>query len=87
MKNESVLLEKKLTPCKMVEVPNTEKNLQFRGIRIERETVKYNTVTTLIIENAPNLRTVILGEIPNLVQREPSCLSKSELISGHSIQW
>ena len=37
------------------------------------------TVITLISENAPNLRTVILGEFPNLVQREPSCLSNPNL--------
>ena len=39
-----------------------------------------NTVTTLIIENAPNLRTLIFGEIPNLFQREPSCLSNPNLL-------
>ena len=37
------------------------------------------TVTALIIENAPNLRTVIFGEIPNLFQREPSWLRNPNL--------
>ena len=39
----------------------------------------HSAVITLIIENAPNLRTVILGEFPNLIQREPSCLSNPNL--------
>ena len=38
-----------------------------------------STVTALIIENAPNLRTVIFGEIPNLLQREPSWLRNPNL--------
>ena len=41
--------------------------------------MKMITVTTLIIENAPNLRTLIFGEIPNLFQREPNCLSNPNL--------
>ena len=38
-----------------------------------------STVTALIIENAPNLRTLIFGEIPNLFQREPRRLSNPNL--------
>ena len=43
-------------------------------------------MTQLISENAPNLRTVILVRISELGSARTSCLSKSELTSGHSIQ-
>ena len=40
---------------------------------------KYIVIVIVIIENAPNLRTLIFGEIPNLFQREPGCLSNPNL--------
>ena len=47
--------------------------------RMASDGLGWCTVTALIIENAPNLRTVIFGEIPNLFQRDPSCLSNPNL--------
>ena len=45
----------------------------------------YSTVTELISENAPNLRTVILGEFPNLVK---SASMKTDLENGkYDLLW
>ena len=45
---------------------NRARNSEFINCCISQDSVSYCTVIALIIENAPNLRTPILGEFPNL---------------------
>ena len=75
--------------------------LKMRGFNVEpyenfsmneieamfKATEKKTTVTELISENAPNLRTVILVRFSELGSARTELPEQSELDSGQSMQW